>query len=60
MTNYEKAMFAVTLVLALAVFTLFGGTMAEAQETQYTKCVNNQGEVVIVTNFTCPRGYWPS
>ena len=40
------------------IFTL--ATMeAVGQETVYTKCVNNKGEVVIVTNFTCPAGFWP-
>ena len=32
---------------------------AEAQGTQFTYCQNGRGEVVIVSNFTCPAGYWP-
>ena len=34
--------------------------MAFGQETEYTRCVNGKGQVVIVTNWTCPAGYWPS
>ena len=28
----------------------------EAQEEQLTYCQNSKGEVVIVSNFTCPKG----
>ena len=54
MTNYEKAMFAVMLVLALAVFTLFVGQIAEAQEVTY--CKNYQtGEIIVVeAGYPCP------
>ena len=42
------------LILALAVIA--GST--QAQDVEYTYCQNGKGEVVIVSNFTCPRGYW--
>lgn len=48
-------------VLATVVFA--GATQAQlvsAQETEYTRCVNSKGEVVTVTNWTCPAGFWPS
>ena len=49
------------LVGAALVYLIFTLATMEAvgQETVYTKCVNNKGEVVIVTNFTCPAGFWP-
>ena len=31
----------------------------QAQDIQYTYCQNGRGEVVIVTTWTCPAGYWP-
>tara|TARA_R110002012_G_scaffold94313_1_gene228379 strand:+ start:2619 stop:2855 length:237 start_codon:yes stop_codon:yes gene_type:complete len=30
-----------------------------AQGEDFTYCKNSKGEVVIVTNWTCPKGYWP-
>ena len=32
---------------------------ANAQKEDFTYCKNSKGEVVIVTNWTCPKGYWP-
>jgi hypothetical protein len=29
-----------------------------AQGTQYTYCEGPNGQVVIVSNFTCPPGFW--
>jgi hypothetical protein len=47
---------------ATLVFILFAALISEsnAQDPDYTYCVNGAGEVVIVTNWTCPAGYWPS
>lgn len=55
----KKFLFA---VLA-AVTVIAGATQAQpvsAQEPDYTRCVNSKGEVVTVTNWTCPAGFWPS
>lgn len=46
--------------LAFAVLMAVIVTAATAQETDYMRCVNGKGQVVIVTNWTCPAGYWPS
>ena len=32
---------------------------ANAQKEDFTYCKNSKGEIVIVTNWTCPQGYWP-
>jgi hypothetical protein len=48
------------IVGATLIFILFTALVSEvdAQETQYTYCEGPNGDVVIVTNFTCPPGYW--
>jgi hypothetical protein len=44
---------------ALLVFMIFTlAQIAVAQETQYTYCEGPNGQVVIVTNHTCPPGFW--
>ena len=51
---------AIYTAVAVAFMLLAIGFLneAKAQETQLTYCQNNRGEVVIVSNFTCPPGYW--
>jgi hypothetical protein len=53
----------IVLIIAIVVFTVLaligGARKALSQETQLTYCQNGKGEVVIVSNFTCPPGYWP-
>jgi hypothetical protein len=46
-----------TLIMAIAVLSFTSATYA--QNIQYTRCINGHGEVVIVTNWTCPAGFWP-
>ena len=46
--------------LVIGMVLVMGMDVAMAQETEYTRCVNSKGQVVIVTNWTCPAGYWPS
>jgi hypothetical protein len=48
------------VVGATLVFILFTALVSEieAQETQYTYCEGPNGKVVVVTNFTCPPGFW--
>lgn len=45
-------------LMAMCFILGWGASSAFGQETQYTYCQNSKGEVVVVTNFTCPRGYW--
>jgi len=33
---------------------------ARSQEVQYTYCKGPQGQVIIVSNATCPAGWLPS
>ena len=42
----------------MVVFILYS-VQARAQDTVYTYCENNEGRVVLVTDHTCPEGYWP-
>jgi hypothetical protein len=50
------------VVGATLVFIIFTALVSEAdaQDIEYTRCVNGQGQVITVTNWTCPAGYWPS
>jgi hypothetical protein len=50
-----SAVFGALLIMTL---DLVWASKGYAQDVQYTRCVNGKGEVVIVTNFTCPAGYW--
>jgi hypothetical protein len=48
------------IVGATLVFILFTALVSEAdaQETVYTYCEGPNGKVVVVTNHTCPPGFW--
>jgi len=45
--------------LAVMALDVVWASKGYAQDVEYTYCVNGKGEVVIVTNWTCPAGYWP-
>jgi hypothetical protein len=48
------------IVGATLIFILFTALVSEsnAQETVLTYCEGPNGQVVVVTNFTCPPGFW--
>jgi hypothetical protein len=48
------------IVGATLVFILFTALVSEAdaQAKQYTRCEGPNGKVVVVSNFTCPPGFW--
>jgi hypothetical protein len=52
MKNFIEAL------LITILFTAVTATPVTAQATQYTYCEGPNGKVVVVTNHTCPPGFW--
>jgi hypothetical protein len=45
--------------MAIMVVLITAGFVSESMAQDLTYCKNGKGQVVIVTNYTCPVGYWP-
>jgi len=56
--NAITALAIFTISILIAVLVLAGLIPTAHGQTQITRCENGKGQVVEVTNHTCPPGFW--